>query len=266
MAAVGRGLGWTISGRLSSAASFDEMVSISGDAAASACEAAAAPACLRPTRFPSARFRRGRSHRDRFVCLRRHRGNRGLLCWRKRAVARRQWRRTPLASASGVSFWPGAGTLGAWSAATTGFAGVAGSGADVCSGFNAATLSGSLARATDARLGAAGEAAVGSAGVATFVASSTGDAVAGAFDAETFSGAFNSTGAGSACSIARTGVTGSACCCANVASGAACHEGLLANCSCAARSSAAAPSPNTSIEVDNVIAASRKRKPGSMER
>jgi hypothetical protein len=41
---------------------------------------------------------------------------------------------------------------------------------------------------------------------------------------------------------------------------------LLANCSWAARSNAAAPSPKTSIDIDNMIAANKKRKPGSMER
>ena len=54
-------------------------------------------------------------------------------------------------------------------------------------------------------------------------------------------------------------------CCANIVSGAACHDGLLANSSWAARSSAAAPSPKTSIDIDNTIAANRKRKPGSMD-
>ncbi len=48
-------------------------------------------------------------------------------------------------------------------------------------------------------------------------------------------------------------------------SGAACHDGVLANSSWAARSSAAAPSPKTSIDIDNTIAANRKRKPGSMD-
>ena len=40
--------------------------------------------------------------------------------------------------------------------------------------------------------------------------------------------------------------------------------GLLANSSWAARSSAAAPSPKTSIDIDSRIAANRKRKPGSI--
>jgi hypothetical protein len=41
---------------------------------------------------------------------------------------------------------------------------------------------------------------------------------------------------------------------------------VLANSSWAARSRAAAPSPNTRTDIDSTIAASTKRKPGSMER
>ena len=52
--------------------------------------------------------------------------------------------------------------------------------------------------------------------------------------------------------------------CANIVAGAARHDGLLANSSWAARSSAAAPSPKTRIDIDNTIAENRKRKPGSM--
>ena len=70
---------------------------------------------------------------------------------------------------------------------------------------------------------------------------------------------------GSTRSIASTGLVASAAC-AKLAAGAACQEGLLANCSWAARSSAVAPRPNTSIDIDKTIAANRKRKPGSMGR
>ena len=59
---------------------------------------------------------------------------------------------------------------------------------------------------------------------------------------------------------------GASVCCANIVSGAARQDGMLANSSCAARSSAAAPSPKTRIDIDSTIAANRKRKPGSMER
>ena len=48
-------------------------------------------------------------------------------------------------------------------------------------------------------------------------------------------------------------------------SGATRHAGVLANSSWAARSRAAAPSPNTRTDIDSTIAASRKRKPGSMD-
>ena len=46
----------------------------------------------------------------------------------------------------------------------------------------------------------------------------------------------------------------------------ACQDGVLANSSWAARSSAAAPSPKTSTEIDKTIATNKNRKPGSMER
>ena len=49
------------------------------------------------------------------------------------------------------------------------------------------------------------------------------------------------------------------------APGATRHVGVLANSSWAARSRAAAPSPNTRTDIDSTIAASRKRKPGSMD-
>ena len=52
---------------------------------------------------------------------------------------------------------------------------------------------------------------------------------------------------------------------ANIGSGAVRRAGRLANSSCAARSRAAAPSPNTRIDIERTIAANRKRKPGSMD-
>ena len=58
---------------------------------------------------------------------------------------------------------------------------------------------------------------------------------------------------------------GASVCCANIVSGVACHDGLLANSSCAARSRAAAPSPKIKIDSKSMIAANRKRKPGSMD-
>ena len=77
------------------------------------------------------------------------------------------------------------------------------------------------------------------------------------------SGAFSIAGA-STRRIASTGRVGSAGC-ANIVSGAPRHVGLPANSSWAARSNAAAPSPKTRIDIDNTMAANRKRKPGSME-
>ncbi|MDE1937314.1 MAG: hypothetical protein KGI34_25265 [Bradyrhizobium sp.] len=53
---------------------------------------------------------------------------------------------------------------------------------------------------------------------------------------------------------------------AKAVSGAARQDELLANDSWAARSSAAAPSPKTRSDIDSMIAANRKRKPGSMAR
>ena len=117
-----------------------------------------------------------------------------------------------------------------------------------CSGFNAAICSGS----------AGGEAiAAGPADSAILSAGMSSD----------------DRGSGSSRSIASTGLVaslaaslGTSVCCAKLVSGPARQAGVLANCSWAARSSAAAPSPKTSIDIDNTIAANRKRKPGSMER
>ena len=83
--------------------------------------------------------------------------------------------------------------------------------------------------------------------------------------AGSWSGAFSSAAGGSTRSIARTGCRWFRCRCAKTGSGLACHDGVLANSSCAARSNAAAPNPKTSIDIDNTIAANRKRKPGSMD-
>ena len=60
-------------------------------------------------------------------------------------------------------------------------------------------------------------------------------------------------GIGSSFSLAKTG------------SGGARRDGRLANSSCAARNRAAAPSPNTRIDIERTIAVNRKRKPGSMD-
>src|ERR1700712_1276369 len=77
------------------------------------------------------------------------------------------------------------------------------------------------------------------------------------------SGAIGSADGGSTPSKASTGLDGSLGC-ANIVAGAERHDGLLANSSWAARSSAAAPSPKIRIDIDNTIAENRKRKPGSM--
>ena len=52
---------------------------------------------------------------------------------------------------------------------------------------------------------------------------------------------------------------------ANTGSGGARRDGMLANSSWAARNKAAAPSPNTRIDIERTIAVNRKRKPGSMD-
>ncbi len=74
-----------------------------------------------------------------------------------------------------------------------------------------------------------------------------------------------SSAGGSTRSIASTGLAASLCGCAKMVSGGGRHDGTLANSSCAARSNAAAPSPNTRTDIDNTIAANRKRRPGSMD-
>jgi hypothetical protein len=64
--------------------------------------------------------------------------------------------------------------------------------------------------------------------------------------------------------MASTGFAGSFHCAIIGGSGAARQDELEANSSCAARSRAAAPRPKTRMEMDKAIAASRKRKPGSI--
>jgi hypothetical protein len=76
--------------------------------------------------------------------------------------------------------------------------------------------------------------------------------------------AFSMTG-GSTRSVASIGSVVSGCW-AKGTSGAARQDELLAKDSWAARSRAAAPSPKTRSDIDNMIAANRKRKPGSMAR
>src|ERR1700727_3000762 len=84
--------------------------------------------------------------------------------------------------------------------------------------------------------------------------------------ATAFAGSFCfSLEAGSTRSAASTGTAGPGCW-AKGTSGAARQDELLAKDSWAARSRAAAPSPKTSSDIDNMIAANRKRKPGSMAR
>src|ERR1700722_20001488 len=87
---------------------------------------------------------------------------------------------------------------------------------------------------------------------------STDGAVGGAC-----SGIVSTTG-GSTRNVASMGSVGSARW-AKLTSGAARQDELLAKDSCAARSSAAAPSPKTRSDIDNMIAANRKRKPGSID-
>src|SRR5579871_4355338 len=87
----------------------------------------------------------------------------------------------------------------------------------------------------------------------------------GATSAAGVTGAASAFGAGgwSTRSMASTGGAISPCWAAEV-SGAGRQDPLSANCSWAARSTAAAPRPNTRTDVDRRIAANRKRKPGSM--
>ena len=74
-----------------------------------------------------------------------------------------------------------------------------------------------------------------------------------------------SLGASSIRSSASTGwVAGASWLCANLVSGAGRQAGALANSSWAVRSNAAAPNPNTRIDIDSTRAPNRKRNPGSM--
>jgi hypothetical protein len=115
--------------------------------------------------------------------------------------------------------------------------------------LSAAVLSGSGDVDTIDSGSAGAEVAAVSAGAATACGSAAFGLTAGA--------------GGSARSTASTGFVGSLGC-MKVVSGVARNDVLLANCSCAARSRAAAPSPNTRIDMDRTIAANRKRKPGSI--
>jgi len=133
------------------------------------------------------------------------------------------------------------GATGAGSAA--GISGFTDSAGAASSGFNAADFSGSAGAAS----------AAGAAGVSV----SAGEIAAA------LSGAFSATG-GSKRSRASVGTTGSLGW-ANTGSGVGRRDGMLANCSWAARSNEAAPSPKTITDIDRTIAANRKRKPGSMD-
>ena len=168
-----------------------------------------------------------------------------------------------------------AGRASCWAGlSATGISGLAVSGGDESSGCSAAVLSGSAGTAVTS----------GSAGVAA-ASGSTGFAVASGSAASRPRRVHRYAVAGcSGCrrrwSLVRrfrlrgrwldtqhrqNGLPGFRFGCAKTGSGLACHDGVLANSSCAARSNAAAPSPNTSIDIDNTIAANRKRKPGSMD-
>ena len=103
----------------------------------------------------------------------------------------------------------------------------------------------------------------GSAGAVTIASGSAG-AAAGIFSEALLSGALGSATGGSTRSVARTGLAASLGC-ANTVSGGARRDGTLTNSSCAARSNAAAPSPNTRTDIDKTMAANKKRRPGSMD-
>jgi len=138
----------------------------------------------------------------------------------------------------------GAVSLGAGVSMTV-ISGFAIAGGDESSGFSAAIRS-------------------GSAGVATISIGSAVSAAAGVFSEALLSGALGSATGGSTRSVARTGLAASLGC-ANTVSGGARRDGTLTNSSCAARSNAAAPSPNTRTDIDNTMAANKKRRPGSMD-
>src|SRR5580700_9033685 len=121
--------------------------------------------------------------------------------------------------------------------------------------------------------GGLSEALVSAGGASSGFTAATCSEVAGAVAAgevstdeatgEACSGAFSTTGV-STRSVASMGSVESDRW-AKVTSGAARQDELLAKDSCAARSSAAAPSPKTRSDIDNMIAANRKRKPGSID-
>src|ERR1700722_10984374 len=128
--------------------------------------------------------------------------------------------------------------------------------ASLCGESSTAAVSGFTASGGGESSGPGGAVRSGSTGAKASAAD--GASLAGAL-----SGVFSVTGVSmrSNASTGRVVSTG----CANTVSGAARHVGVLANSSWAARSKAAAPSPNTRSDIDNTMAANKKRKPGSMD-
>jgi len=121
----------------------------------------------------------------------------------------------------------------------TGISGLAGSGGDESSGFSAAIFSGSagVERGAACSAAAKGKAAGGISGdFAPTGASMRSTARTGRVPSGLAASGLAASGLGAS-------RLGASVCCANIVSGVACHDGLLANSSCAARSRAAAPSP-----------------------
>jgi hypothetical protein len=140
--------------------------------------------------------------------------------------------------------------------------------ASLCAGLSGAGIAGFAASGGDDSSGVSAATFWGSAGAELIAACSGGPADAAGTSADGVSILGVSTAGVSTRSSARTGPAASLVvspCCAKLVSGAACHDGLLANSSWAARSSAAAPSPKTKIDSESMIAVSRKRKPGSID-
>src|SRR5262245_48129556 len=81
-----------------------------------------------------------------------------------------------------------------------------------------------------------------------------------------FGAADESVARGSRLRTARTGGLTASSCSANLGSGGARQEVLVAKSSWAARIKAVAPSPKTSTDMQMTIAANRKRKPGSIDK
>ncbi len=140
--------------------------------------------------------------------------------------------------------------------------------ASLCAGLSEAGIAGFAASGGEDSSGFSAVTFWGSTGAELIAACPAGLADAKGTSADGVSILGVSTAGVSTRSSARTGLAVSLVaspCCANVVSGAACHDGLLANSSWAARSSAAAPSPKTRIDSESTIAVSRKRKPGSID-